>query len=248
MAEVSRQEFADMCGDDVKILNVYINRNKVIVTNSKDKSKAIDTTHPLNKAFIKQRKESNKLKAETKQIIAALPKAAVHPRQHILPKDDPDPDDIDSEQMPDSLTPEAMMALFAGNKGGRRGKSDSDELGGMQKWILMKIKGDAELVTLKVEREELLLQKTAGKLLPVDLVTEVHRRYATHIFNHFESGIETIAVKFCEIMAGGDKALYARALDDCRALLTSCIQSAGKDVDEDIKRLVYDFSEKKRLG
>jgi hypothetical protein len=246
MAEVSRQEFADMCGDDVKLLNVYINRNKVIVTNSKDKSKAIDTTHPINKAYLKQRKETNKLKAQTSEIIKTIPKAAVHPRQHILPSDQ-DPDE-DGDHMPDSISAEQMMALFAGNKGGRRGKSDNDELGGMQKWIMMKIKGDAELVTLKVEREELMLQKTAGKLLPVDLVTEVHRRYATHIFNHFESGIETIAVKFCEIMAGGDKALYARVLDDCRGLLTSCIQSAGKDVDEDIKRLVFDFSEKKRLG
>ena len=242
MAEVSRQEFADMCGDDVKTLNVYISRGKVIINNKVDKSKAIDTTHPINKVFIKQRKESNKLKVQTKQIIATLPKAAIHPRQHILPSDD-DEDD----EMPESISPETMMALFAGNKGGRRVRGDDDELGGMQKWLLMKIKGDAELVSLKVEREQLLLQKAAGKLLPVDLVTEVHRRYATHIFSHFENGIETIAAKFCDIMAGGDQSLYARAVDDCRSVLTSCIKAAGKDVNEDIERLVADFSDKKRL-
>lgn len=243
MAIVSRQEFADMCGIDPAILRVNIQRKKVIVCG--DGGKSIDTANQINKAFKDKQKTMATARREEKEVISRIPKASTKFKIKEVDSDDPDED---NDPIPDSLSAEQMMALFAGNKGGRRSKGDSDELGGMQKWIMMKIKGDAQLVSLKVEREQLLLQKTAGKLLPVDLVTEVHRRYATHIFNHFESGIETIAVKFCEIMAGGDKALYARALDDCRALLTSCINSAGKDVDEDIKRLVFDFSEKKRLG
>jgi hypothetical protein len=239
MAIVSRQEFAEMCGIDPAILRVNIQRKKVIV--SGEGGKTIDTDNPINKAFKQKQKAIVVAKKEEKEVIARIPKAQPF---KIREADNEDQED----DTPEALTPEAMMALFAGNKGGRRGKGDDEKLGGMEKWILMKIKGDAELVSLKVEREELLLQKTAGKLLPVDLVTEVHRRYATHIFNHFESGVESIAMKFCEIMAGGDKTLYTRALDDCRALLTTCIQKAGKDVDEDIRRLVYEFSDKKRLG
>ena len=241
MAEVSRQEFADLCGDDVKTLNVYISRNKVIVTDPKDKSKAIDTTHPINKAFLKQRKESNKLKQETKQIISSLPHAAVHPRQHILPKGEYEDG---AEPLPDGITPEAMMALFAGNKGGRRGKGDEDdELGGMRKWMMMKIKGDAELVALRVEKEQLLLDKAAGKLVPVDVAADVLRSQAKTIFVNFENSIENIANVFCTIMAGGNMDMYTRIVENARKELHTAINRAGAEANTDLDNILNTYAD-----
>ncbi len=63
MAIVSRQEFADMCGDDVKLLNVYIQRKKVILHDAAGKQ--IDSDNLINQLYRKKRKEINKSKKKT---------------------------------------------------------------------------------------------------------------------------------------------------------------------------------------
>lgn len=234
MSIVSRKEFASLCGDaDMGNLNVNIGRGKVIVHG--DGGKLIDTSHPMNKLYQKQRLSINEQKKETEALIKTIP---VNPRKNLK---------FDEDEEDDPLPAPLDESLI--RRTTRRNRSDGDDDGeGMNKWIKMKVKGDAELVTVRVEKEKLQLDKAAGKLLPIDVVLNTHRIYARSIFSSFETGIEQIASKFCGIMAGGDIGMYTRVLEECKQVLKECVTKAGKQTDEDIDQIITEFSESRARG
>ncbi len=232
MAIVSRQEFADMCGDDVKILNVYISRKKVIAT-----KEGIDTKNPINVAYVKKRKQSNAVKKETVEVIKRVPPAKMQPKAKSLGDED------DSEDNPDvPYTPETIAAM----KSGRVANPD-DHLSAAE-YMFMQLKGNAELAITRAEKEAFQLEKAKGRLLPIDLVTDIHKRYASNIFNHFENGVENMAVKFCQMVAAGDMEKYTAFLEACRHELKRCIAEAGAETAEDIERLIEEFSDNRGRG
>jgi hypothetical protein len=233
MAIVSRQEFADLCGDDVKYLNVYISRKKVVLFD--DSGKTLDTKNGINAAFIKRRKEFNAVKKDEKQIIASIP---VNPHKVKVPA--PAKDEDEGEEVP--LDPKMEEAVKSGSLNSVFGRYTAAE------YMFMQLRGNAELALTRAEKEKMQLEKAKGELLPIILVTEVYKRYSNNIFNHFESGIEIIADKFCQIMAGGNRDLHTRALEECRHVLKRCIQDAGMETNEDIERLVTEFSISRARG
>ncbi len=228
MAIVTRQEFADLCGDDVKHLNVYISRSKVVV--GKD---GMDTKHPINAAYIKKRKEANAVKKEEKATITRIPPAM--PR---LPQRVPAGDDDDD--LPPPLD-ENMINAYLLEKRGKRDNGGSE--GSIEKWLKMKMKGDAELVSLRVEKEQLLLDKAAGKLVPVDVAADVLRSQAKTIFVNFENAIENIATVFCNIMAGGDIEMYTRIVEAARKELHGSITKAGADAAVELDTILNNYAD-----
>jgi hypothetical protein len=113
MAIVTRQEFADLCGDDVKSITVNITRKKIILDD--DTGKNIDTKHPLNATFIKKRKAWNNAKKESQALIKSIP---VNPRKGKSDEEDPE------DELPDPIDERLLKTMFGA---GRSLGSDSLE-------------------------------------------------------------------------------------------------------------------------
>lgn len=227
MAIVSRKEFAEMCGDDVKTLNVYINRRKVIMHDPEGKK--IDTENLVNLLYKKKRHEINKAKKEdaeiAKQIIA-------NPRKNVTEESN-NGDDDDEDNSSDADFVSEMMKGFAGESGFSGGQSP----------MLKKLIKDTELVELKIQKEKILLDKAAGKLIPIDVAANLLRSQALFIFSNFDNAIENIAGVYCQIMANGDMSLYARIVEEGKKQLKAAIERAGSDVDSDLEKIVNEFSQ-----
>lgn len=241
MAIVSKQEFADLCGDHVNTLSVYLQRRKVVWFD--EQTKQLDTKNPLNAAFIKKRKAHNTNKAEMQQVIKRIP-----PAQRFNEQNDGDGyADVDDNPLPESPSPEALMALFAGNKGGRQGKAD-DDTESMQRYIKMKIKGDAELVEAKNIKERIIIDKLSGSLLPIELVQNIQEVYCKSIFNSFENGCQNFASLICARLANGDMTLYTQLVGELMTILQKCVDDAGKQANKDIDTLIDTFSTSRGRG
>lgn len=238
MAIVTRQEFAEMCAIDMDSLRSYISRKKIIVQG--EGGKQIDTTHAVNKAFKEKRKAQAQIKKDETEL---LRRVAMNPNKS-KPAEDPEFGDTEEDPLPPPLD-ENMINAYLLEKRGKRDHPDDD---GPRKWLLMKMRGDAELVSVRVIKENLLLEKAAGKLLPVDNVMNIHKAYAKNFLSHFENGIENIASMFCNIMAGGDMGMYTRITEQAKQLLATCINDAGKQTEEDIDRLIDEYSETRARG
>lgn len=225
MSIVTRAEFAQMCGDDIKALNVYVQRGKVRVGEN-----GIDTKNPLNKIHLKKRKEFNANKNKGIVDAKTVP-AFINPAPPALPF---------------VIAGEYTRVETPNEKVKRESDNESDET--FAYYQKKKLKGDAEAAVIRAEREQLQLDKTAGKLLPLDMVTNIHKLYARNIFVNFENSLETLATKFCEILAGGDQRLYTRLLQELKQQLDLVITKAGKETDEDIETLIEDYSETRHRG
>lgn len=224
MAIVSRKEFAEMCGDDVKTLNVYINRHKVILHD--DEGKKIDTDNVINLLYKKKRHEINKAKKEDAEIAKQI---IVNPRKSLEENEGPDHDD--ETQNSNEFISEMIKNFSSGGPSG----SESP--------MLKKLIKDTELVELKIQKEKILLDKAAGKLIPIDVAASLLRSQAKFIFSHFDNAIENIAGIYCQIMANGDMSMYSRIVEEGKKELSMAIGRAGSDADNDLERLVNDFSQ-----
>ncbi len=227
MAIVSRKEFAEMCGDDVKTLNVYINRRKVILHDADGKK--IDTENLVNLLYKKKRHEINKAKKEDAEIAKQI---IVNPRKET-------PAEIMTGEEEDDDNPSNADFISEMIKG----LASDGNSGGSQSPMLKKLIKDTELVELKIQKEKILLDKAAGKLIPIDVAANLLRSQARFIFSNFDNAIENIAGVYCQIMANGDMSLYARIVEEGKKQLTDAIERAGSDVDNDLERLVNDFSQ-----
>ncbi len=130
--------------------------------------------------------------------------------------------------------------------GSRRGKqSDGITTEDMQSWIRKKMKGDADYIALKVEKEQLLLDKAAGKLVPIEVASNILRSQAKTIFSNFENAIDNIATVFCNIMANGNMDMYARIIEQARKELEAAITRAGADSVKDLDIILGEYSDAK---
>jgi hypothetical protein len=225
MSILTRGEFAALCGDDIKSLNVYISRDKVRVGEN-----GIDTKNPINKIHLQKRKAFNAAKKAGQIDPKSIP-AYINPDAPALPFV------IAGDYTPTETHTEKLKRQSDNN--------DDETIAFYQKKKLM---GEAEKAVLGAEREQLLLDKAAGKLLPLDMVTNIHKLYARNIFVNFENALETLATKFCEIMAGGDQRLYTRVLQELKLSLDAVITKAGNETQEDIDTLIEDYSETRHRG
>ena len=226
MAIVSRKEFAEMCGDDVKTLNVYINRRKVVLHDADGKK--IDTDNLVNLQYKKNRQGINKAKKEAAEIVSHI---IPNPRRNI--SDDEDNDGQDEQTDSDKYFASKYIAQM-----GKQGTSFNPE-----DPYIVKLKKDTELVELKIQKEQILLDKAAGKLIPIDIAASLLRSQARFIFSNIDNAIENIANVYCQIMSNGDMSMYSRIVEDGKKQLSVAIQRAGSDVDKDLENIMNDFSQ-----
>lgn len=233
MAIVSKQEFADLCGDNVNKLSVYISRSKVAWYD--EKAKTLDTKNPLNAAFIKMRKEFNAIKSGVKNGRANTVKNS-HRHSN---ENDWEYDNVNDQ--PEPLSMEMIKAIEGGKLDGYTGELSAQRL------MYKKLKGDAEWAETRAEREKLLLSKAQGSLLPSELVFDVYKSHARCIFDNFITGIENMAVTFVS-KVGGDIAIQVAFVQEARLILSRCVKDAGNQANQEIEAIITNYAESRGIG
>lgn len=258
MPIVTRKEFAELCLDDEKKLNVYISRRKVspIAGNKK----LIDTDDPVNAAFISDRITANsvkisgikpvkaekpvKVKAEKpvkepkkakvvaeKPVVKSQSKPIKEPKIVVKPPKEAKVPIVKVQSQPKvAAIPKSIRVMQEAQTLVNHKRVELD--------TQLKVK-QLQNAELQIELKQLALNKAAGKLLDVDLVKGVLTRHANSIFKSFEKGCENIA----SIFAGSDQQLFVGIMKDLKPELSRCVKDAGVKADEELDILVTEFSE-----
>lgn len=232
MPLVSRKEFAELCGDPVPKINVWIGRDKLVL-HPADK-KLMDTEDPLNKAFIEARQVFNAAKGNPKE-----EKQPKEPKKKLKFVDiegvrAPGRPKKGNEKRVNPAEIQKKERQLAEQHNISKLRLDQD----MQKKAL-----EIENLELEREKRKLELQKKAGELMPVDLVMGVLKRHADSINKSFEKGIESLVTSMTHTLAHGNQVVYGKYLGMAKQTLSDCIIKAGKSADEEVSILVDEFSQ-----
>lgn len=266
MPIVSRKQYAELCGDDVLKINMWIKRGKISV--SAVNKKLINTENAVNAAFMSDRRRFNALDSFNGQV----PENSTLPEK--VSKNEPKKAKTVTKvaktvtKIPKKVTktpakrPEKVI-VKANSAQKSQAKApvkpaEPKEIRVFDKRIAeqsardeRRVDQDMQKKALEIENLELAkqvkilqLNKSAGKLLDIDLVRGVLTRHANSIFKSFEKGCENIA----GIFAGSDQHLFAGIMRDLKPELSRCVKDAGIKADEEIDILIAEFSEKLARG
>lgn len=258
MPLISRKEYAELCGDRLDAVNVWINKRGKIMTVPGNK-KLIDTDNPINAAFITERQVFNTQKKlsgsvpEKSKSVTEKSKSVTKSELHNPPKKRGRPSKSETEK----LTPEVSKTkkvlpekplkpseirqkerILAEQNVIAQARMDQD---------MQKKAQDIELQALRIQSEQIRLDKTAGNLLPIDLGLAVIERNANSILKTFEKGIERIADIYSN-MAGFDPTTRSAFVKECRQELAICVENASKLAEEEINILVDNYAETLMTG
>lgn len=271
MPIVSRKQYAELCGDDVLKINMWIKRGKISV--SAVNKKLIDTENAINTTFMADRRRFNAMESFdgnvpenstlTENVSKSEPKNAKNVTN--IPKSvtksvskAPGRPKSGTKSSPDGQKNPLGLPLKPALKQTERQHktvptAEPKEIRVFDKRIAeqsarderrvdqdMQKKG-LEIDNLELAKQQKLLQlnKSAGNLLPVDLVKGVLKRHGDTFFKTFEKSIE----RFISIIAGSDQEIYVKHMATLKEMLSKSIQDAGKLADAEILILVNDFSE-----
>jgi hypothetical protein len=232
MALLTRKEFAELCKDRQDAIVTYIRRGKIVIVPGGELA-CIDPENPENKAFLEKRLQYLASKNAPKEKIQAKNEPIEPKRPQGRPRkgeEKPKATPAEIKQKERIIAEQAVMS---------RHRMDQE----MQKKAL-----EIENLELSKQQKLLLLNKSAGKLMPVDLVRGVIKRHADTINKNFENGIETLITLMVNVTAGGDQVLIARFTGEAKEILSKNIVTAGAQAEEEIIILVDEFSQQLLRG
>lgn len=240
MPLITRKEYAELCGDRPDAIVVWIKRRKIWTV--PDNKKLIDTENPINAAFASERQLFNKAKGmgesvpKAAKIVKEKPKSVTKTSKKAtessvkLTESEPKP--VKKQPLPAQKPAEIIKKdrVLAEQNVIAKAKMDQDF-----------VKRGLEIENLELAKQQKMLQlnKSAGNLLPVDLVKGVVKRHADTVFKTFEKSIE----RFVSIICGSDQEVYVKHLATVKDILSKTIAEAGALADQEILILINDFSE-----
>lgn len=217
MGIYSRKEFAALCHTSTAVITTNINRDKVVL----NQSKKIDSENPINNAFFeryqKKHEVSLKLQKNKAQKNEVLYNKVVEKVKE-TPKEKKEREEANAE---------AQLIVD---------------------WDLRKKKAETLLKERQAEKEQMQLDKLAGKLLPTDLTYQIVRIHNTSIFASFHNDIENQASIFADILAGGDRKKLGKLNEKLAELLSSSIEKAKEMAELSIKNAVKEYSKTRNRG
>lgn len=226
MSLYTRKEFTALCRTTIGIINTNINRGKIVLFDKK-----IDSENPINVAFFSKYSK----KAEKEQLERNKKKDAE--------------DNI--EAIYDKVVKKATKTVFkkktTKTEEAKRKKANKEAEAFMD-WEMRKKKADAVLQERKAEKEQLQLEKMAGKLIPTELAFNIIRVHNQSIFSIFQNDIENQASIFCDVLAGGDRKLLAEVNEKLSKALMDVIQRAEDVALSGIENAIEEYSETRNRG
>lgn len=250
MPLITRKEFADLCGDRHDAITVWIKRGKIWTV--PDNKKLIDTDNPVNAVFASERQVFNAAKVMGQRVQVKVKNAEKQVK--VSKKSDKNPETF--TKIPKEVTEKVgrpiKYALEKANKTvipvPKPAEIRQKERHLAEQNLVAKARMDQdynkkalEIENLELAKQQKMLQlnKSAGNLLPVDLVRGVLKRHGDTFFKTFEKSIE----RFISIICGSDQETYVKHLANVKDILSKTIADAGKLADEEILILVNDYSE-----
>lgn len=253
MPLISRKEFAELCGDRLDAINVWIKRKKVWTV--PDNKKLIDTDNPVNATFANERQVFNAAKAlssgvskviEIDEVKAKNSNKAIKVSKNEIKK----PESV--SKSPKSVTKIPKKVTDNGEKTTVKEPKPAEirqkERQLADQKVVAKARMDQdynkkalEIENLELAKQQKILQlnKSAGNLLPVDLVKGVLKRHGDTFFKSFEKSSE----RFLSIICGSDQETFVKHMAKMKEIFSDAIQDAGKQADAEILILVNDYSE-----
>ena len=258
MSLVSRKDFSTLCGDDVKKINVWISRKKIILIN-----KLIDTENIINKNFLKERQiynSKNKIEVvpvvDTNQenvVITNKDKIITLSRDDIKPtivkkqkpikkrvsKKSKTIDKIQVDDPTDSRIYGGTLLSASEEDQRYRSNKESETI-----YNLETRKKTAEVLKLEREAEKALLQlkKMNGDMLPTDFVRIMFVMFSNTVQSVFHSSLENIASLFCDELAGGDRESLSRINQSIDEALQVVFNDAKDISKKELKNAIKEYS------
>lgn len=235
MAIVTRQEFADMCGKPVAIINTNVSRKKI----STLKDKRVDTENPLNKIFYKKCKqeaaEELKEKRAEKKIARTEPAVKTNEPKIKTP-----------EEVYEEVVEIFTIQETRNQKRDREKQNDDDQetVG----WDLRKKIADALKAERAAELAQLQVDKLMGNLMPVDMVEQIIRVNLQDIFKNFENELINIGSIYCDILAGGDREKLSELISKIRTKLSDIIDRTRQSAAQEVENVIEDYAEARNRG
>lgn len=232
MAIVTRQEFAELCGKTVAIINTNISRKKIEPTEH-DKG-LIDTAKYINKKFIQEqvqgRKEKNKVEKVNRE------------KEKIINKTE---DIIDRlEQLKGDLPPAPPTRKDIVSKR-KKEEEDDNESSNLD---LRKKKADTLKAEKQAELERLKVEKMMGQLMPTDMVEAILKGNIGHIYKTMESELMNIASIYCDVMANGDRSKLAEVVKRMRDNLERIVNDTRETALVEMDNVINEYSEARNRG
>lgn len=224
MAYLNKEEFAAMCRTTVAVLNTNISRNKIVYDKE---DKTIDSEDPLNKAFFKKYKK----KAEDEESKTKITDKIEHIYNDVV----------------DKVTAKVTSKVDADKKETKQNKS-REKSQSIVDWTERKTIADAQLQEARAEKEQMQLEKLAGKLIPIDLTFRILNIHNNDIFATFHNDVDNLASVFCDILAGGDRKKLAEISGKLSEKLADCVKRAKEVSESSIRNAIDEYQEVRNRG
>jgi multidrug efflux pump subunit AcrA (membrane-fusion protein) len=115
-------------------------------------------------------------------------------------------------------------------------------------WDARKKKADTLLQESRAQKEAVIVQKLAGKLIPIDLVFSVLKIHNDDIFATFQNDAENLASVYCDILAGGDRKKLSEVTQKISEKLDQSILRAKDISTSSIRLAVEEYAETRSRG
>jgi multidrug efflux pump subunit AcrA (membrane-fusion protein) len=220
MADLSKDEFAAICLTTLGIINTNIHRRKLIYDID---TKKLDSDDPINKAFSKKYQKLYKEKQDTLKNVKRVSELYDDVVEKVTEK-------VNQKQVNEKTT-------------NSRAKSQK-----VIDWSERKQQADTLLQEARAEKENLTLQKLAGKLIPVDLVFNILNIHNHDIFATFQNDAENLASVYCDILAGGDRKRLAEITTKLSEKLDNAVRRAKEVSMSSIENAIDEYREVRSRG
>ena len=220
MAELSKEEFAAICLTTPGIINTNIHRKKLVYDID---TKKLDSDDPINKAFSKKYQKLYKEKQDALKNVKKVEELYEDVVEKVTKK-------VEQKQVTEKTT-------------NSRAKSQK-----VIDWSERKQQADTLLQEARAEKENLTLQKLAGKLIPVDLVFNILNIHNHDIFATFQNDAENLASVYCDILAGGDRKRLAEITTKLSEKLDNAVRRAKEVSMSSIENAIDEYREVRSRG
>lgn len=223
MPDYNKKEWAALCRTTTAIVTTNIHRGKIILLSDGK----IDSENAINKAFFnkysKKAEEELKQKNKTKEV-----------QENI--------NDIYNQVVEKATVKIKSISKEKEKKDGRRKSAEVVD------WDTRKKIADALLQERKAEKEQLALEKMAGKLIPTALVFNILRVHNQSIFATFHNDVEVQASVFCDVMAGGDRKMLAKVTEKLSEKLSDSVKRAEEVALASVENAIEEYTETRSRG
>lgn len=227
MAILTRNEFAELCRIDIKKLNVYVSRGKVLTfVDPDDGLSKVDTDILQNQQF--KEKQLDQFNKKLEQRMKQDPVEEVV----LSASDESKGGKVINIVVPEKKTSEAKKKII---------EKQNEIAMESSNWDKRKKQADALKAERSAELAQLQIDKMKGKLLPVELIQSVLVINIQTIFKEFESECLNLASIYTDVLAGGDRGKLAEITEKVREKINDVVKRSEETATNEIENAVDDY-------